>query len=106
MLPPNIIISYKLIKNGLLIWGTKRKEKTGLKSLKKQVVITSLLFGITMEWLSVWGNSSFQPIDLLWVLGRALPFGILYYIMMKHMINKAEKNADIEVENAENQYKL
>lgn len=98
---PSIIITVKSIKRGLFIWGSKNREKRGMVSFKKRVLLGSLFFGIFTGWSNLWNDGIFQPMGIVWVIGRAIGWGIPFYFVMKLMISKGEKNSDKELEKAE-----
>lgn len=95
---PSIIISSKSIKRGLLIWGSKSREKKGLTSLKKSVLIGGLFFGIFTGRDYLWKDGIFQPTEIVFIIGIASCWSILFYFIMKMMISKGEKNSKKELE--------
>ena len=98
---PAIIMTFFSIKNGWLIWGTKKKEKDGKSELKKRIVIGSLFFGLVMGYPMLFEDGVFQIKGLLWVFGMAAGWGIPFYLIfaqiMKLSENKADKNVDKKV---------
>jgi len=48
---PSIIIIIKGIKRGLFVWGSKNREKKGMVSFKKSILIGSLFGGIFIGWV-------------------------------------------------------
>lgn len=65
---PALISSFFAIKNGWLIWGTKKKEQDGKKELKKRTAIGALFFGIIMGFPMLFQEGAFHPEGLLWIL--------------------------------------
>lgn len=99
---PSIIITVKAIKRGLFVWGSKNREKKGIASFKKRVLLGSLFFGIFTGWSDLWKGGMVHPVGIVWILGRAVAWGIPFYFIMKLMISKGEKNSDKELDKAEN----
>ncbi|MCC5424158.1 DUF6773 family protein [Clostridium botulinum] len=98
---PSIIITRKLIKKGLFVWGSKKREKNGMKSFRKHCILGSLFYGIFMKWDSVWKDGTFNPKGILYILGMAVFWGMPFYFIMKLLISNSEKNSDKELEEAE-----
>lgn len=98
---PSVIITVKLVKRGLLVWGSKNREKKGIVGFKKRVLLGSLFFGVFMGWDFLWKDGNFQPVGILWSIGMAVGWGIPFYFIMKLMISKGEKNSDKELAKAE-----
>ncbi|APQ96704.1 DUF6773 family protein [Clostridium botulinum] len=98
---PSIIITRKLIKKGLFVWGSKKRKKNGIKEFRKHCILGSLFYGVFMEWSSLWKNRSFNPIGIVRILGMAALWGIPFYFIMKLFMDNSEKNSDRELEKAE-----
>ena len=98
---PSAIITIKGIKRGLFVWGSKNREKKGIVSFKKNVLLGSLFFGIIMGWSHLWKDGSFQPMGIVVIIGSAVSWGIPFYFIMKLMMSKSEKNSNKELEKAE-----
>lgn len=98
---PALIILFFAVKNGWLIWGTKKKEKSGKKELKKRTAIGALFFGLVMGAPMLFQDGVFHLEGLLWVFGMAAGWGILFYLMFAGIMKLAEKRADINVDNKE-----
>ncbi len=98
---PALIISFFSIKNGWLIWGTKKKEKSGKQELKKRTVIGALFFGIVMGFPQVFQDGAFHPEGLLWVFGMAAGWGIPFYLLFTGFIGVAERRADRNMDKKE-----
>lgn len=91
---PALINSFFAIKNGWLIWGTKKKEQDGKKELKKRTAIGALFFGIIMGFPMLFQEGAFHPEGLLWILGMAAGWGIPFYLMFAGIMKVSEKMAD------------
>lgn len=98
---PALIYTVASIKNGWLIWGTKKRETEGKKNFKLRVVIGSLFYGIFVCSHMLIKDGKFDPMGILWVLGTAALFGIPFYFAMMLMIKTAEKRADKNLEEKE-----
>lgn len=94
---PALISSFFAIKNGWLIWGTKKKEKDGKKELKKRTAIGALFFGVFVGFPMLFQDGVFQPEGLLWVFGLAAGWGIPFYLIFAGFMKLAEKRADKNV---------
>jgi len=97
-----LIYSIAAIKNGWLIWGSKKREMEGKKNFKVRVVISSLFFGLFTGFLFLFKDGAFQPKGILWILGMGISWGIMFYFMFIGMMKVAEKRADKKVEEKEN----
>lgn len=91
---PALINSFFAIKNGWLIWGTKKKEQDGKKELKKRTAIGALFFGIIMGFPMLFQEGAFHPEGLLWILGMAAGWGIPFYLIFAGIMKVSEKMAD------------
>lgn len=91
---PALISSFFAIKNGWLIWGTKKKEQDGKKELKKRTAIGALFFGIIMGFPMLFQEGAFHPEGLLWILGMAAGWGIPFYLIFAGIMKVSEKMAD------------
>lgn len=91
---PALILSFFSIKNGWLIWGTKKKEKVGKRDFGKRTVIGALFFGLVMGLPMLFQDGAFHPEGLLWVLGMAAGWGIPFYLIMMGFMKISEKMAD------------
>lgn len=98
---PAIIQSFFSIKNGWLIWGTKKKEKVGKKDFGKRTVIGALFFGLVMGLPMLFQDGAFHPEGLLWVFGMAAGWGIPFYLIMMGLMKVSEKMADKKAEKKE-----
>lgn len=100
-LPPALIITIASIKNGWIIWGTKKREKDGKKEFKKRVVIGSLFYGVIVSGPRCFKDGAFDPTGLLWIAGTAAMWGILFYLIMSGVMKWSEKKADQKVKEQE-----
>lgn len=91
---PALISSFFAIKNGWLIWGTKKKEQDGKKELKKRTTIGALFFGIIMGFPMLFQDGGFHPEGFLWILGMAAGWGIPFYLIFAGFMKVSEKMAD------------
>lgn len=100
---PALIITIKCIKNGLFVWGTKKRKKKGIAEFRKRTVIGSLFYGIFMRWVTAWSDSGFSLNlkDILAILGMAAMWGIPFYFIMKLFMDKSEKISDKKVADIE-----
>jgi len=98
---PAIIITIYVIRKGLLIWGGIEREKNGIRELKNRTCIGALFFGIIMGGPELIKDNRFNPWGILWIIGMAVSWGILFYFMMKLTISISEKKADEEVRKAQ-----
>jgi len=99
---PALIITIASIKNGWLIWGTKKREVEGKKSFKKRVAIGSLAYGAIVGFPFLFKNGTFHPEGILWILGLAAAWGILFYLIFMAFMKVAEKKADNNLKEQEN----
>ena len=101
---PALIITFFSIKNGWLIWGTKKKEKNGKQELKKRVVIGALFYGLIMGFPELFQDGVFQVKGLLWIFGMAAGWGIPFYLIFAGIMKISEKSADKNVVKKELEY--
>ena len=94
---PAIIMTFFSIKNGWLIWGTKKREKDGKKELKKRTAIGALFYGVFMGFPMTFQEGTFHIEGLLWMLGMAAGWGIPFYLIFAGLMKLAEKGADKKV---------
>ena len=98
---PALVYTIAAIKNGWLIWGSKRREKDGKKYFKKRVVIGALFYGVFMGFPMLFKGGTFHPEGFLWILGMAAGWGIPFYLIFMLMMKVAEKRADKKLEEKE-----
>ncbi|APC40865.1 DUF6773 family protein [Clostridium estertheticum] len=102
---PACIYTFKIVKNGLFVWGSKKAEVAGVKSFKVRVAIGSIFYGVVMEWKVLFKNNSFHPIGLVLVIIMAIVWGILFYFIMKSIRNKSERHSNNELMEMEQENK-
>lgn len=91
---PSLIYTFIAIRQGLLVWGSRKLKVSRIKSFKVHTVITSILFGMLTGWKFLFNNNSFNSRGVFFVLIAAIAWGIPFYFIMKYIINKSEKIAD------------
>lgn len=90
---PTLIVTIFSIKNGWLVWGTKKREKIGKTELAKRTAIGALFFGIFMGGEFLFKDGRFEPAGLLWILGLGASWGLLFYFLFSIFISAAEKQS-------------
>lgn len=99
---PAFIITVASVKNGWLLWGTKKREKTGVKNLRSRTIIASLFYGIIMGFHFLFNNGAFNPKGILWILGLSAGWGIPFYFIFLGLMKVSENKANKKVESGEN----
>ncbi|MBU3153724.1 hypothetical protein LL037_18160 [Clostridium estertheticum] len=102
---PACIYTFKIVKNGLFVWGSKKAEVAGVKSFKVRVAIGSIFYGVVMEWKVLFKNNNFHPIGLILVIMMAIGWGIPFYFIMKSIKNKSERHSNNELMEIEQENK-
>ena len=97
---PSLIVTIFTIKNGWMVWGSKKRETTGKKNFAKSTAIGALFFGLMMGVVEVLENG-FSIKALIITFGTGAMWGILFYFMMLATIKISEKNADKAVKKQE-----
>lgn len=100
--PAALVYTVLVIKNGLFIWGSKKKEQEGKKSFGKATFKGSLFFGCFMGVFFMITRGGFSVKYLVMMPIMAAMWGIPYYLIMTFMMKQAEKQADKRVEAVEN----
>lgn len=100
---PALIITIASVKNGWIIWGSKKRETEGKKNLKKRVVIGALFYGVIVGGPFLYQDGSFHAEGILWILGMAALWGLPFYFAFAYIMKIAEKKADKNLEEKENQ---
>ena len=100
---PALIISVASIKNGWLIWGSKKREADGKKSFKKRVAIGALFYGVFMGFPQLYHDGAFHAEGILWILGMAAGWGIPFYLIFMAIMKVAEKKADEKLKEKEDE---
>lgn len=91
---PALIITIASIKNGWIIWGSKKRETEGKQALKKRVAIGALAYGVIVGSPFLYKDGVFHAEGILWILGLGAFWGILFYAAFAFMMKAAEKKAD------------
>ncbi len=97
---PSLIVTILTIKNGWMVWGSKKRETTGKKNFAKSTAIGALFFGLLMGAVEFLENG-FSVRVLITIFGTGALWGILFYFMMLATIKISEKNADKAVKKQE-----
>lgn len=100
---PSLIYTFVAIRQGLVVWGSRKLKVKRIKSFKIHTVIGSFMFGIVTEWKSLFYNNQFNPKGMLFVFIAATAWGIPFYFIMKYIVNKSEKIADKQLIGDENE---
>lgn len=100
---PALVITIAAVKNGWMIWGSKKRETEGKKNFKVRVAIGSLVYGIIVGGSFVYKDGVFHPEGILWVLGLAAFWGILFYGGMSLFMKASEDKADKKLKEKENE---
>ena len=97
-LPCALYITVLSIKEGLLIFGSKKVENNTKKNLALRTFIGSLFFGAFVGFNSVFHDGAFDPKGLITVLLLAAGWGIPFYLIFIGFMKIAEKRADKKLE--------
>lgn len=100
---PALVITIASVKNGWMIWGSKKRETEGKQNLKIRVAIGALVYGIIVGGSFVYKDGVFHPEGILWVLGLAAFWGIFFYGGMTLFMKASENKADKKLEEKENE---
>jgi hypothetical protein len=87
-----------LFTEGLLIFGSRKKEKSTKKSLAIRTFIGSLFFGAIVGFNYYYHDGAFDPKGLKAVLFLAAGWGIPFYLLYVGFMKIAEKKADKKLE--------
>lgn len=101
--PPCLIFTVVAISEGLLIFGSKKKEKAAKKSLVNRTVIGSIFFGFFMGSSFFLDHGAFNPKGLIAVPLIAAGFGFPFYFLFTGMMKISEKYADKKMTESEDQ---
>ena len=96
--PVAIYISIHLFTEGLLIFGSRKKEESTKKSLAIRTFIGSLFFGAFVGFEFYFHDGAFDPKGLIAVLLLAAGWGIPFYLMFRGFMKLSEKKADKNLE--------
>lgn len=97
---PAFIYTVYSIKNGLFIWGSKKKQVNNIKSFKRNTIIGSLFYGTVVGGNHLFDNGKFNPMGIVTIIMLALMWGIPFYFIMKVLIKESEKCANDELKNS------
>lgn len=97
-LPGALYITIKSVSEGLIIFGSKKKEKNTKKELAVRTFIGSIFFGLIMGYDRYIHEGVFNPKGLIAVPLLAAGWGIPFYLIFVAIMKIAEKNADKKVE--------
>ena len=104
-LVPALIQTIAAIKNGWLVWGSRKKEEKGKEDFKKRVVVGALFVGVIIGFPFLYKDGAIHPEGILWIIGLAVSWGVPFYflfmLMMKIAEKKADKNLEEQVEDIE-----
>lgn len=100
---PALVITIASVKNGWLIWGSKKREVEGKKNFKWRVAIGALFYGVFMSFPKLYHDGAFHAEGILWVLGMAAGWGILFYVLFMAAMKIAEKKADKKLKEKEDE---
>lgn len=98
---PALVYTILVIKRGLFIWGSKKRETEGKKSFKGRAVIGSAFFGLITGFPMLFEDGTFQLTGILWIIGMGATWGILFYFAMVGMMKLSEKKADKDLNEME-----
>ena len=96
--PVALYITIKSVSEGLIIFGSKKKEKNIKKDLAVRTFIGSIFFGLFMGYDRYIQKGVFNPKGLIAVPLLAAGWGIPFYLIFVVIMKIAEKNADKKVE--------
>lgn len=100
-LPAAIYITIHSFSEGLLIFGSRKKEKNTKKSLAVRTFIGSLFFGALVGFEYYFHDGVFDPKGLIAALLLAAGWGIPFYLMFFGLMKLSEKKADKNLEKEE-----
>lgn len=100
-LPPALFISIKGISEGLLIVGSKTKEKKTKKSFALRTLVGSIFFGLISGSSFYLDQGVFKPKGLIAVPLLAVGWGVPFYLIMAGIVEISEKKADKIVKKSE-----
>jgi hypothetical protein len=98
LMPSAIYIMIHSFKEGLLIFGSRKKEESTKKSLAVRTFIGSLFFGAFVGFEFYFRDGVFYPKGLIAVLLLAAGWGIPFYLMFVGFMKLSEKKADKNLE--------
>lgn len=100
--PPCLIFTITAISEGLLAFGSRKKEQKTKKSLALRTAIGAVVFGIIMGvQFFCFRGGAFNPKGLLSIPLMAAGWGIPFYFIMTWMMKLSEKRADEKMKGLE-----
>ena len=100
---PSMIITIASIKNGWLIWGSKKRETEGKKNFKLRVAAGAFICGLFMGFPMLYHDGVFHAEGILWILGLGIMWGVPFYLVFTGFMKVAEKRADQNLKEKEQQ---
>ena len=97
-LPCAFYITISAVSGGILIFGSKKKEKNVKKDLAIRTFFGSIFFGFVTGTGFYIRDGAFYPKGLIAVLLLAAGWGIPFYFMFIGIMNLSEKNANKNIE--------
>lgn len=91
---PALYITVLSIKKGLMVWGSKKNKAKGKKSFAKSTAIGALFYGLIMGFPKLYHDGAFHAEGIIFIIGMAVGWGILFYLGMLGIIRWSEKRAD------------
>lgn len=101
VMPACLIITIVSLKEGLLAFGSKKREVNTKKSFRFRTVIGSVIFGVLTGLDFYYKDGVFNAKGLISIPLLALGWGVPFYFLMLAMIKGAEKKADQQVKELE-----
>ena len=103
-LPCALYITIASVSEGLLIFGSRKKEKNIKKILAFRTFIASIFFGLIMGSGFCFHGGTFDPKGLVYILYLAAGWGIPFYLACVAIMKLSEKKADKKMEDMESTY--
>lgn len=86
------------VMEGLIVFGSKKKEVNTKKGLRLRTIIGSIFFGVVVGWDSYYHDGIFEPKGLISIPLLAVAWGIPFYLLFVGMMKYSEKHIDKKVE--------
>ena len=97
-LPCAIYITISAVSGGILVFGSKQKEKNVKKDLAIRTIFGSIFFGFVTGTGFYIHDGAFYPKGLIGVVLLAAGWGIPFYFMFIGIMKLSEKKADKNIE--------
>lgn len=97
-LPCAIYIMISAVSGGILVFGSKQKEKNVKKDLAIRTIFGSIFFGFVTGTGFYIHDGAFYPKGLIGVVLLAAGWGIPFYFMFIGIMKLSEKKADKNIE--------